>query len=1125
MVVEAFKAIRNEISLDSPEDDVRNRLIKYFVEGTLGFRGKDYIAEKNRTDIRIYDETHNLVLVVVETKNPSVDLSQKRWQDQAFGYSDAFTKFVVLTNGWRLVLWRRANRSKPIVDLDFEAILTQKRFTSELLTASEKGQVASLWELTKDNLWSESKYADFTVTEKADISQDVGFHLLIEKVDVVIDNILMPYTVSAFQDYTQGYRKFKTERDRLSEEAKRARAGASELQSRYEKEMRDLEDRNARFRDFHRSYTQWLDLSTRVDDDDSKEAFCKETIYVLLNKILLARICEDKGLSRKKLSNNGIAQLQELFEHLKSNYKDLLDFVYKELSQLYSHVFESSIFDWYSEGNGDLNRALNRVLFIFNHFDFGHVDRDILGKLYERYLPKEERLKLGEFYTPENVIEYILNAAGYTATQPIEGKDVLDPACGSGGFLVRALNRLVQRYRDKGLEPKEVLTNAIGHIYGFDINPFACHITEMNLLFQTIDLYRQAKETDPSFKLPRFNIYQTNSLELPKDASMTRWQYEGAMVEKFLQERESIDRLKRRKFDFVVGNPPYVRVQRLPLDFVTYLKKEYSETADKRMDLYVVFVQYGISLLREGGKLGYIVSDQFTMATYGEKLRRFLLDKCTILQFVDFRDTPVFEELTNYPAILILSRGAQSKTEITCVSCYKSEDNLLEHIQASIGEKQFKTDAFATYQVPQSELSEKPWMLMPIDSAKVFNKIKNHNLTLGSVCKVRYGSITGKDEILVPKKLHDIDEGHVEIQIGQGKPVLVERRILHHYVKGRDVERWMTKDSPLAVFFPYKHEGGKTKLLSEIEFKTRFPEAHEALLPYRTKLEARKDSRGTMKQHGREWFSLVRAGDIAAYKTTKILSRYLSDTCKFTLYTDRGDDDYDVYASSVYGLTSEKMDLHALLGILNSKVAQFCMKHIAPPKAGGFGLYRANHLKRLPIRLPTSSREKRLVEEIGSLAKQSIALNREMRTSSKLSIEMIVQQFPTARLSDYPAIQLSIKSDKLAEVRRDKTRIHLSITDYIECGDILVAQYLERYLLEKRDDLVETENLRDVLYAALIPVGRDGISKVLDELDRLEAQTSAAPDEVKELEKQIDTRVFQLYGLNEKDAATIQSCL
>jgi hypothetical protein len=110
-------------------------------------------------------------------------------------------------------------------------------------------------------------------------------------------------------------------------------------------------------------------------------------------------------------------------------------------------------------------------------------------------------------------------------------------------------------------------------------------------------------------------------------------------------------------------------------------------------------------------------------------------------------------------------------------------------------------------------------------------------------------------------------------------------------------------------------------------------------------------------------------------------------------------------------------------------------------------------------------------------------------------------------------------------VRRDKTRIHLSITDYIECGDVLVAQYLERYLLEKRDDLVETENLRDVLYAAPIPVGRDGISKVLDELDRLEAQTSAAPDEVKELEKQIDARVFELYGLNEKDAATIQSCL
>jgi hypothetical protein len=449
-VLEAFSKVRLEIDNDSSEFDIRHRLIKYVIEGLLGFEGKDYRAEKDKTDIKIFDETHNLLFVVIETKKLSVDMREERWKDQAFGYSDAFTKYVVLVNGLKLMVWRRNYRDNPIIDLDFDAILGQKRFVPDKLTADEKTQLASLWELSRGALWSEKKYEDFAVSEKIDISTDHGFLNLIEKLHFVMDQLLMIYAIRTFNEYVQGYKKYLAEQKAIENEQSKTK-GIKDLEAALDKEKRTVDEKNRKFIEFQRGYEEWRKLPAREDNEQSKEVFCKETIYVLLNKLLLARICEDKGLVQKKLSNSGILRIRELFTYLKDSYKDLLEFAYRDISQLYSHVFERTIFDWYTEGNGELNKVLNRTLYVLNHFDFGQVNRDILGKLYEKYLPKEERKALGGFYTPEEVIDHILDTVEYTADHEIEGKDLLDPSCGSGGFLVRAVGRLIDRYKIKGL--------------------------------------------------------------------------------------------------------------------------------------------------------------------------------------------------------------------------------------------------------------------------------------------------------------------------------------------------------------------------------------------------------------------------------------------------------------------------------------------------------------------------------------------------------------------------------------------------------------------------------------------------------------------------------------------------
>ncbi len=130
------------------------------------------------------------------------------------------------------------------------------------------------------------------------------------------------------------------------------------------------------------------------------------------------------------------------------------------------------------------------------------------------------------------MVKYILDQVGFTRDEKIEGKKLLDPACGSGTFLVEATNRLIERYLKKygrkirvnslsSDENKAILENIIDSIYGFDINPFACHIAEINLLFHTIDLYDNVKKKFRDYTLRRFNIYNTDSLKLPGEKVKT----------------------------------------------------------------------------------------------------------------------------------------------------------------------------------------------------------------------------------------------------------------------------------------------------------------------------------------------------------------------------------------------------------------------------------------------------------------------------------------------------------------------------------------------------------------------------------------------------------------------------
>ncbi len=193
-----------------------------------------------------------------------------------------------------------------------------------------------------------------------------------------------------------------------------------------------------------------FEIWQRTEDKSDHDKFCLETAYTFLNEIILLWVCKDKKLLKFEVIQN----------------KQQLTSLKREAQQIYSHIFAHNIFNWYEPSDFLLQEITNS----FNKYDFMPIDRDILGKLYEQFITREERKKLGQFYTPESVIDYILDQTGYINN--IEDKKIIDISCGSGGFTTRAANRLINKFK-KNSDKSVAIETVSNKIDGGEINPCA----------------------------------------------------------------------------------------------------------------------------------------------------------------------------------------------------------------------------------------------------------------------------------------------------------------------------------------------------------------------------------------------------------------------------------------------------------------------------------------------------------------------------------------------------------------------------------------------------------------------------------------------------------------------------
>ena len=423
--------------------------------------------------------------------------------------------------------------------------------------------------------------------------------------------------------------------------------------------------------------------NVKLDINNTKliENLCKEGAYSLINRVLFYCICEDRS---SKVSNISDASLK----NWRKDWRNRVEKPSIKLGTLFDNstnqhgfaqFYNSPLFNSikFNDVEWDQNVIL-RVLGRFANINFKSVNNDLIGKAYEKHIPESERKNLGQFYTPQFIVEYLVDQIDFTAQSR-----VLDPACGSGAFLTRALDQLIEK---TNISPNSAIEN---NLYGIDINPFANQLTTMNLLLKTLNCTKKPKHINVLSadslidKITPVNLFSSDEL--------------GAEAKKNVKEINKFLNPGNTKFDVIVGNPPYLCFglrgnPAMKKIYKNYLKNRWTNSAEYKISYYPLFIERSIKLLSEGGIMAFILPDSFLVGKYFSKIRKHILDTCKIQEIVLCKEDFWEDGEVGCPTLLMLQKESDT---------IKRKDNQVIVKLAESGDH-IKTKNFKKYKLSQN---------------------------------------------------------------------------------------------------------------------------------------------------------------------------------------------------------------------------------------------------------------------------------------------------------------------------------------------------------------------------------------------------------------------------------------
>lgn len=596
----------------------------------------------------------------------------------------------------------------------------------------------------------------------------------------------------------------------------------------------------------------------------------------------------------------------------------------------------------------------------------------------------------------------------------------------------------------------------------------------------------------------------------------------------------------------MVGNPPYVRIQNLPDSQKEMMDQLYDSTTGN-YDIYCPFYERGLAWLREdSGKLGFITPNQFMVTDYGEGLRKVLLDEARIEEVYDFRDSGVFEDATNYPAILILNdepnKASREDNEIRCVRVKADTDEdrdreldtaIIESVRYHRSDPGYSDEFIDVFNFPQNRLSSGDyWALMPPEELQVFEKLEaEQDANIGEVTDAVFQGIrTSANNIYVvdvldADRVESDDRGGVVtvVPTGESKEYEIETDLLRPFLQGNDVKRWRGAWSGLHVIYPYHVEttdsGEKeATLYSKEEMKTEVTQSWKYFKEHENELRARE--RGNWENSDR-WWEFGRSQNLEKFETPKTIQAEIADEATFML-----DEIGTWYFTTAYGVTftkSNQQSTEILSCQLNSSALDFYLKHIATIKAGGYYSYRTQYVEKLPCVTEDSAGVfNRIRDRAGDIV-DTIDLNSK------------TDRFPEAYLGDYNGeldyITYEWQTRRYpvsAEVQGD---VDGNFTVQAGRSDTInnAAMYSDDREARKRraeyvHAAVDGRNVKSGEEMTIpIPRSDEGVEKLLDRLeaDREEVRQT----NIEDLEADIDDSVFDLFDLTDDERDVVEDYL
>lgn len=516
---------------------------------------------------------------------------------------------------------------------------------------------------------------------------------------------------------------------------------------------------------------------------------------------------------------------------------------------------------------------------------------------------------------------------------------IVDPACGSGVFLIMAfdylkaelgqVNTKLAELEGMGmagslLDPdSEILTH---NLFGVDVNSESVEIAKLSLWIKTARRGKVLDSLDANLRVGD---------SLIEDSSFA-YRSHG-----FEWKTAFPDIFAAGGFDVVLGNPPYVR-QELLKELKPYLEKRF-EVYNGVADLYAYFFERGIKLLRPGGRLGYISSATFFKIDSGAPLRDFLRQQATIEAVIDFGDHQIFEGVTTYPAILTMRAGAPP------------EGHELQFWKIAEMPADSFADAFedAASPYPQDALSQASWHLESAELRALRDKLFCGGSPLGRhLGSATRGLTTGRNEAFVIDRV-------TRDRIIQSDPKSAE--IFKPWIEGKDIKRWRAESRDLYLIL---FERGWTNRAFGSDDEAAQWERLQAIYPAICAwLSAQEDLCKKRIDKGDYWWELRACTYYDRFNKSKILSTKISSGPTFAV-----DQNGAFLGNTSYFMNADE-DIYFFAAVLNSSVAAMLLPTLFVVKEGGFFEIQPEGLAQMPI--PAASDAQKA--ELGHLAKAAQA--------------------------------------------------------------------------------------------------------------------------------------------------------